>query len=37
MTQFKMLADVGAGGVFVGLATMGLMTAILSRESWLAV
>ncbi|MCA0295453.1 MAG: hypothetical protein LCH96_09145 [Actinobacteria bacterium] len=35
-TQFKVLADVGAGGLFVGLATMGLMTAILSRDAWLA-
>jgi hypothetical protein len=34
--QFKVLADVGVGGLFVGLATMGLMTAILSREVWLA-
>ncbi|MCA0305836.1 MAG: hypothetical protein LCH87_00450 [Actinobacteria bacterium] len=37
MAQAGILADVGAGGVFVGLTTMGLMGAILTREAWLAV
>lgn len=39
LTQYlgrsAVLADVGGGGVFVGLATMGLMAAVLTREAWL--
>jgi hypothetical protein len=36
MARFSVVAEVGAGGMFVGLATMGLMAAILTREAWLA-
>ncbi len=34
--QYQALSGLDAGGVFVGLATMGFMAAILTREVWLA-
>lgn len=34
--RYAALAALDAGSVFVGLATMGFMVAILTREAWLA-
>ena len=33
---FAAVTSLDAGAVFVGLATMGFMAAILTREAWLA-
>ncbi|MFT4108621.1 hypothetical protein [Propionicimonas sp.] len=35
-TRLVAVAGLDGGGLFVGLATMGFMVAILTRESWLA-
>lgn len=34
--RYAATAGLDAGAVFVGLATMGFMVAILTREAWLA-
>ena len=33
--RYTALTGLDAGGFFIGLATMGFMTAILTREAWL--
>jgi hypothetical protein len=33
--RYAALAGLDGGAVFIGLATMGFMTAILTREAWL--